>query len=77
MEGQGRLTTRKSDNSDADWREDGEEDLADVGRNADLHVVNQETTDLIREGHMGSVSSSINGDGLSQDLLRLQPLSLD
>ena len=43
---------RKSDNSDVNWREDCEEDLADVGCNADLYVVNQETTDLIREAHM-------------------------
>ena len=33
--------------------EDYEEALADVGCNADLYVVNQESTDLIREAHMG------------------------
>ena len=34
---------RKSDNVDVDLREDCEEDLADVGHNADcLYVVNQE-----------------------------------
>ena len=77
MEGQDRFIMRKSDNSDVDWREDCEEDLADVGYNADLYVVNQETTDLIREVHMGDVSFSLNGNGLSQDLFHFQPLSLD
>ena len=77
MEGQDKFLMRKSDNSDVDWREDCEEDLADVGCNADLYVVNQETTDLIREAHMGDVSLSLNGNGLSQDLFHFQPLSLD
>ena len=79
MEGQDKFLMRKSDNSDVDWREDCEEDLADVGYNADLYVVNQETTDLIREVHMGDVSFSLNGNGfrLSQDLFHFQPLSLD
>ena len=60
-------------------REDCEEDLADVGHNADLDVVNQESTDLIREeAYMGDVSFSLNGDGLSQDLFYyFQSLSLD
>ena len=63
-----------------DWREDCEEDLVDVGYNADLYVVNQVTTDLICEVPMGDVSFSLlNGNGLrlSQDLLHFQPLSLD
>ena len=49
MEGQDRSIMRKSHNLDVDLREDCEEDLADVGHNADLNVVNQESTDLIRE----------------------------
>ena len=32
MEGQDKFLMRKSDNSDVDWREDCEEDLADVGQ---------------------------------------------
>ena len=28
----------------------------------DLYVVNQESTDLIREAHMGDVSFSLNGN---------------
>ena len=52
---------RKSDNVNVDvdhqildLREDCEEDLTDVGHNADLYVVNrQKSTDLIREAHMG------------------------
>ena len=66
---------RKSDNVDVDLREDCEEDLADVGHNADLYVVNQESADLIREAHMGDVSFSFNGS--SQDLFYFQSLSLD
>ena len=68
---------RKPDNADVGLREDCEDDLADVGRNADLYVVNQESTDLIREAHMGDVSFSLNGNGLSQDLFYFQSLSLD
>ena len=77
---------RKPDNADVGLREDCEGDLADVGHNAnaDLYVVNQESTDLIREAHsMGDVSSSLNGtyipngNGLSQDLFYFQSLSLD
>ena len=67
MEGQNRFMMRKSDNVDVDLREDCEEDLADVGHNADLYVVNQESTDLIREAHMGDVSFSFK-NGSSQDL---------
>ena len=38
MEGQDRFIMRKSDNVDEDLREDCEEDLADVGHNADLYL---------------------------------------
>ena len=48
---------------------------SDVGHNADLYVVNQESTDLIREAHMGDASFSFNGS--SQDLFYFQSLSLD
>ena len=44
---------RKPDNADVGLGEDCEEDLADVRRNADLYVVNQEGTDLISKVHMG------------------------
>ena len=37
--------------------------------------VNQESTDLIREAHVGDASSSFNGS--SQDLFHFQSLSLD
>ena len=47
MEGQDRFIMRKSENVDIGLREDCEEDLADVWHNADLYVVNQESTDLI------------------------------
>ena len=65
MEGQDKFIMRKPDNADLGLREDREEDLADVGRNADSYVVNQESTDLIREVHMGDASFSLNGS--SQD----------
>ena len=68
---------RELDNADVSLREDCEEDLADVGYNAVLYVVNQESTDLIREAHMGDVSFSLNGNGLSQDLFYFQSHSLD
>ena len=78
MEGQDRFIMRKSENVDIGLRDDCEEDLADVWHhNADLYVVNQESTDLIREAHMGNVSFSLNGNGLSQDLFYFQSLSLD
>ena len=55
MEGQDKFIMRKPDNADVGMREDCEEDLADVGCNADLYlyVFNQENTDLIRDVHMG------------------------
>ena len=51
---------RKPDNADVGLREDCEEDLADVGCNADLYVVNQESTDLIHEVHMGDTLFALN-----------------
>ena len=48
---------RKSDNV-VGLREDYEEALADVGCNADLYVVNQESTDLLREAHTGDGDAS-------------------
>ena len=54
MEGQDKFIMWKPDNADVGVREDCEEDLVDVGCNADLYiVVNQESTDLTREVHMG------------------------
>ena len=54
MEGQDEfIIMRKSDNADVGLGEDYEEVLADVGCNADLYVVNQESTDLLREAHTG------------------------
>ena len=46
MEGQDRFIMRKSNNVDVDLREDCEENLADVGHNAEIYVygvVNQES----------------------------------
>ena len=47
MEGQDEFIMRKSDNADVGSGEDYEEVLSDVGCNADLYVVNQESTDLL------------------------------
>ena len=57
MEGRGEFIMRKSDNADVGSGEDYEEALADVGCNADLYVVNQESAgDLLREAHTGDAS---------------------
>ena len=59
MEGQEEFIMRKSDNVDVGSGEDYEEALADVGCNADLYVVNQESTDLLREAHTGDDASFV------------------
>ena len=43
MEGQDKFVMRELDNADVGLREDCEEDLVDVGCNADLYVANQES----------------------------------
>ena len=78
MEGQNKFgVMRELDNADVGLREDCEEDLVDVGCNADIYVANQESTDSIQEVHVGDVSFSLNGNGSSQDLFQLRSLSLD
>ena len=75
---------------DVGLREDCEEDLVDVGCNADLYVANQNQnqnqestdTDSIREAHVGDALSlfafNFNGSRSSQDLLYFpRSLSLD
>ena len=61
MEGQDKFIMRKPDNADVGLGEDCEEVLADVGCNADLYVVNQESADLIREAHMGDAPFALHG----------------
>ena len=63
---------RKSDDVDVDLREDCEEDLADVGHNADLYVVNQSVKRI-----WGTFRFHSNGNGLSQELFYFQSLRLD
>ena len=76
MEGQDKFIMRKSENAD-------EEDLADVGCNADLYIVNQESTDLTREVHTGDApfGALFNGGSRSSQDLRyftcFRSLSLD
>ena len=48
---------RELDNADVGLREDCEENLVDVGCNADIYVANQESTDSIQEVHVGDVAS--------------------
>ena len=50
MEGQDKFVMRELDNAYVGLREDCEEDLVDVGCNADIYVLaNQESTDSIHE----------------------------
>ena len=60
MEGQDEFIMGKSDDADVGFREDYEEVLADVGCNTDLYVVNQESTDLLREAHTGDASFALH-----------------
>ena len=63
MEGQDEFIVRKSDSADVGLREDCEDVFADVGCNADLYIVNQENTDLLREAHTGDASFALHGPG--------------
>ena len=65
----------KPDNADVGLREDCEEDLVDVGCNADIYVANQKSTDSIQEVYVGDVPFAFNGS--SQDLFQFRSLSLD
>ena len=64
---------------DVRLREDCEEDLVDVGCNADLYlyVANQESTDSIHEVHVGDALFLFAFNGSSQDLFQFRSLSLD
>ena len=53
MEGQREFIMRNSDGADVGFRENYEEVIADVGCDTDFYVVNQESTDMLREVHMG------------------------
>ena len=81
MEGQDKFVMRELDNADVGLREDCEEDLVDVGCNADLYVANQESTDSIHEVHVGDALFAFNlfnnFNGSSQDLFQFRSLSLD
>ena len=72
MEGQDKFIMRKPDNADVGLREDCEEELADVGHNADLYVANQKSTDSIRdEAHVGDALFAFNGSSQDLDLVYL------
>ena len=77
MEGQDKFIMRKPDNADIGLREDCEDDLVDVGCDADLYfyVANQESTDSIREAQVGDALFAFNGS--SQDVFHFCSLSLD
>ena len=62
MEGQDEfiIIMRNSDNVDVGSGEDYEEALADVGCKTDLYVVNQASTDLLREAHTGDSSFALH-----------------
>ena len=75
MEGQDELVAHELDDADVDSREDCEEDLADVGRDADVYVASHQSKDSIHEARVGDALLAFNGS--SQDLLQLRSLSLD
>ena len=75
MEGQDKFIMRKPDNADIGLREDCEDDLVDVGCNADLYVANQKSTDSIREAQVGDALFAFNGS--NQDVFHFRSLSLD
>ena len=66
---------RESDNAEVGVCEDCDEDLLDVGCNADLYVANQENTDSIRKAHVADALFAFNGS--CQDLFHFRSLSLD
>ena len=57
MNGQDNFIMRKSDNAEVCVCEDCDEDLLDVGCNADLYVANHESVDLIYEDQVRDISS--------------------
>ena len=68
MEGQDKFVMCELDNVDVGLREDCEEDLVDVGCNADIYVANQEqSTDSIQEAHVGDVLFAFNGSSQDDD----------
>ena len=57
------MSRRISNGADVGLGEDYEDVLADVGCNADLYIVNQENTDMLREVHTGDASFALHGPG--------------
>ena len=57
MNGQDKFIMRESDNAEVGVCEDCDEDLLDVGCNADLYVANHESVDLIYEDQVRDISS--------------------
>ena len=59
MNGQDKFITsmRESDDAEVGVCEDCDEDLLDVGCNADLYVANHESVDLIYEDQVRDISS--------------------
>ena len=75
MNGQDKFIMRESDNAEVGVCEDCDEDLLDVGCNADLYVTNHESVDLIYEDQVRDISYILNES--RQDFVQFRSLSLD
>ena len=75
MNGQDMFIMRESDDAEVGVCEDYDEDLLDVGCNADLYVANHESVDLIYEDQVRDISSILNES--RQDFVQFRSLSLD
>ena len=73
MTGQDKFIMRQTDDAEVGLGEDCEEDLVDVGYNADLYVANQENTELTSEEHIEDIPLSSMGHDLF--LFYFQPLT--
>ena len=76
MDGQDKFIMRESDDAEVGVCEDCDEDLLDVGCNADLYVANHESVDLTFEDQVRDISSILNEE-LCQDFYQFRSLSLD
>ena len=75
MNGQDKFIMCVSDDAEVGVCEDCDEDLLDVGCNADLYVANHESVDLIYEDQVRDISSILNES--RQDFVQFRSLGLD
>ena len=72
MEAQDSFIMREPEDVEVDYREVGEDAVADVDNNADLYAANQESTDLINDAHMEEAPLRFMG----QDVFYHQPSAI-